>query len=265
MPANLKNPILILILLSFSSLLSINTWAASPTFDDSIAAALLAKINGYRVSQGLTALKSNSKLAGIAKSRINAMYSSNTLISGSDPSHNIPGFGSFSTHSRALGLNPVPQAQGENFTASTRGIDALYSNWLGSSSHTVNILDDRYVYSGMAVSSNLESVGDPSIPANITPGGLVAIQVFTSADAIDGKAATPAPTTPTPSNNNPAPTNNTPTTRPTQTPSPKPATPRPADQPKPAAPAKPKIDKTQKVSLKMKFDEVAVVFTRIFG
>ena len=258
----LKKIVLIPALIAFSTFSSISAWAATPTFDDSLAASLLAKINSYRVSQGKTALKSSGKLAGIAKGRVGAIYTSNSLINPGDPSHNIPGFGGFATHSKALGL-PTPDALGENFTVSTRGLDALYSNWIGSQSHLQNILDDSFVYSGMAVSTNLEQVGDPQIPANIAPGGLVAIQVFASADAVDGKtpAATPAPAPNNTPNNPPStparPT--TPTTRPTTRPA---ATPTPA--PAPQTEVKPKIDKTQKVSSKLKFEEMVMTFTKIF-
>jgi uncharacterized protein YkwD len=251
-----KKIVFVATLLSFTCLSSITAWAAAPTFDDSLAASLLAKVNSYRVSQGKTALKSSGKLSGIAKGRVTAIYTSNSLINPGDPSHNIPGFGGFASHSKVLGL-PTPDAEGENFTVSTRGLDALYSNWIGSPSHLANILDDKFVYTGVAVSINLEEVGDPQIPTNIAPRGLVAIQVFTSADAIDGKS--------TPSTPAPAPTNTTPSTNTNST------TPvaKPATTPKPAAtPAKtvtkPKIDKTQKVGSKIKFEEIKMIFTKVF-
>ena len=251
----IKNIFLVFALFGLASLSSITVSAASPTFDDSLASSLLAKINSYRVSQGKTALKSSGKLSGIAKGRISAIYSSNNLINSGDPSHNIPGFGGFETHSKALGL-PKPADLGENFTVSTRGIDALYSNWIGSQSHLANILDDRFVYSGMAVSTNLEEVGDPQIPTNIAPGGMLALQVFTSADAIDGKIKTentpPKELTPAPKNSSntvkPAPTISTKATSVTPT----------------KTQLKPKIDKTQKVGLKIKFEEIIMSFSKIF-
>ncbi len=242
-----KNTILVVILLSLGLFSVVKTWAASPVFDDSLAATLLSKINNYRVSQGKTALKYSSKLAGIAKSRVSAVYTSQTFISSSDPTHTIPGFGSFSVHAKALGLNPLPTLEGENFAVSTRGVDGLYSNWLNSPSHLSNILDDQFVYTGIAISSNLEEAGDPIISPNITPGGLVGIQVFTTADAIDDK--TPPLTASV--------------SRPSENTSIKKS--KPITTPKITTPNKLKIDNTQKVGSKLKFDEVAMGFSKIFN
>ena len=258
----IKNTIAFLALLSTTVFYTISVQAASPTFDNDQASTLLSKINGYRTSQGKSALKYSSKLASVAKSRVSAIYSSQTLINGGDPSHFIPGFGSFDAQAKSLGLVPAAGGGGigENFTASSSGIDGAYSNWLKSSSHLENILESDFAYSGVAVSTNLQEVGDPQIPSGLT-SGVVAIQVFASADTIDGTSSpSPAPTTPTPPKDTSTTTNNT--TNQT-TPTKKPA----ATTPKPTTPtvSKPKIDKTQKIGSKIKFDDLAVITTKIFS
>jgi uncharacterized protein YkwD len=261
---NLKNISTVVALVTTTLFFTISVQAASPTFDNDQASTLMSKINGYRTSQGKTALKYSSKLASVAKSRVSAIYSSQSLINSGDPSHNIPGFGSFDAHAKSLGLVPADGGGGigENFTASTSGVDGSYSNWLKSSSHLANILDDGYAYTAVALSTNLQDVGDPQIPSGIS-GGVVAIQVFASAETIDG-ASTPSPA-PTPS-----PTPSDTQNRPAETPAPKPTTTskpattttaKPINQPAP----KPKIDKTQKIGAKFKFDDLTVITNKNFS
>lgn len=256
----IRNICAFLALLSTSVFFTISAQAASPTFDNDEASTLLSKINGYRTSQGKSALKYSSKLASVAKSRVSAIYSSQTLINGGDPSHFIPGFGTFDAQAKSLGLVAAAGGGGigENFTASSSGVDGAYSNWLKSSSHLVNILESEFAYTGVAVSTNLQEVGDPQIPSGLT-SGIVAIQVFASADTIDGTTS-PAPTTPTPPKDTPTTTNNTPSQT---TSTKKPA----ATTTKPTTPtvSKPKIDKTQKIGSKIKFDELVMVIVKIFN
>jgi len=254
----IRNIFAVLALVSTSVFCTISAQAASPSFDSDQASTLLSKINSYRTSQGKSALKYSSKLASVAKSRVSAIYSSQALINGGDPSHSIPGFGSFDTQAKSLGLVAAAGGGGigENFTASSSGIDGAYSNWLKSSSHLANILEDQFAYTGVAVSTNLQDVGDPQIPSGLT-SGVVAIQVFASADTIDGTTS-PAPSTPapTPTTTTPPKTNNTtPNTKTTTT------TPKPTTQ----VVNKPKIDKTQKIGSKIKFDDLVVITTKIFS
>ena len=249
-------------LVSTSFFFTISVQAATPVFDSDEASVLTSKINRYRTSQGKTALKYSSKLASVARSRVSAIYSSQTLINSGDPSHFIPGFGTFDSQAKSLGLVAASGGGGigENFTASSNGVDGAYSNWLKSSSHLGNILDDQFAYTAISLSTNLQDVGDPQIPSGLT-SGVVAVQVFASADTIDGTSSpSPAPTTPAPSQN----TSSRPSTTPSQTtPTKKPAA--TIAKPTTQAVSKPKIDKTQKVGAKVKFDNLAIVVIKIFS
>jgi len=262
MTTKISSVLTTLLITSVFSFGSISVLAAAPIFDDSQASILLSLINNYRTSNGKSALKYNSKLAGVAKSRISAMYSAQALISPSDHTHNIPGFGGFSSHSVALGL--ASNTATENFTATSGDINKAFSNWINSPGHLANITDDTLVYSGMAVSTNLGDIGDPQIPSGVS--GIIAIQVFSTAEGIEGKAVAPQPApTPTTTTNPPATTTTTnkPETKAVATVTPKPAT-KTVSKPAPVAP-KPKIDKSQKLNSKLKFDEIGMVYSKIFG
>jgi len=112
--------------------------------------SMLSKINAYRKSKGLKALKLSKSLGAAAKNHSNEMasynYASHTLLNGVTWSQNITNFG-----------YPTNTFRGENIAAGNSGAIATLDQWKNSPSHNATMLNSNYTVIGIGRAVNSSS------------------------------------------------------------------------------------------------------------
>jgi uncharacterized protein YkwD len=103
---------------------------------------LFEKINDQRIMNGVSALRISNNFAAMAQSHSDDMATNDFF------SHTSPYQGSFTT--RAAAFN-VRGTIGENIAGGSSDLDRIVNNWMNSSGHRANILNNRYLYTGIGV------------------------------------------------------------------------------------------------------------------
>ena len=114
----------------------------------SMTSQVVSLVNTERAKQGLTALKSDSKLAELAQKKAEDMAKSQYF------SHTSPTYGSAFDMLKAAGY--TYKTAGENIAMGQKSAASVMDGWMNSSGHRANILNTAYekIGVGYAVSQN---------------------------------------------------------------------------------------------------------------
>ena len=118
------------------------------TGQSSMTSQVVSLVNTERAKQGLTALKSDSKLAELAQKKVEDMAKNQYF------SHTSPTYGSAFDMLKAAGY--TYKTAGENIAMGQKSAASVMDGWMNSSGHRANILNTAYekIGVGYAVSQN---------------------------------------------------------------------------------------------------------------